>query len=63
MFIGGNDADAKARATELIQVVGHDVQDFGPAAVAGPIESLCQLWCARGYVGQWNHVFLMVIKD
>ena len=64
MFICGNDAEAKAHVKELIEKVGHNVQDFGPAAVAGPMESLCQLWCARGfYTGQWNHAFALLQKE
>lgn len=64
IFICGNDDDAKAQATALIQEVGNQVEDFGPAAVAGPIESLCQLWCARGFnKGKWGHAFTVLKKD
>ena len=64
IFICGNDEEAKKLATELIEGVGSDVEDFGPVGAAGPIESLCQLWCARGFnKNKWEHAFKVLKKD
>lgn len=58
MFICGNDADAKATVTALLEEVGWDAEDVGGAAAAGPIEALCQLWCAPGFLrNDWAHAF------
>uniref|UniRef100_A0A7S2SDN3 Pyrroline-5-carboxylate reductase catalytic N-terminal domain-containing protein n=1 Tax=Rhizochromulina marina TaxID=1034831 RepID=A0A7S2SDN3_9STRA len=64
MMICGNDADAKVMVTTMVQEVGHDVEDFGGAEVAGPLESICQLWCSRGFnMGKWMHAFRLLKKD
>lgn len=58
MFICGNDAAAKATVTALLTEVGWDTEDVGGAAAAGPVEGLCQLWCAPGFLrNDWAHAF------
>lgn len=58
MFICGNDAAAKATVTALLAEVGWDAEDVGSAAMGGPVEALCQLWCAPGFLrGDWVHAF------
>jgi predicted dinucleotide-binding enzyme len=58
MFICGDDADAKAVATGLLAEVGWDAEDVGGVAMGGPIEALCQLWCAPGFLkNDWFHAF------
>ncbi len=58
MFICGDDAEAKATVTALLAEVGWDADDVGRAAMGGPVEALCQLWCAPGFLrGDWSHAF------
>ena len=58
MFICGDDAAAKATVSTLLDEVGWDVEDVGGAAAAGPVEALCQLWCAPGFLrNDWSHAF------
>lgn len=58
MFICGEDADAKRVATEILDTFGWDAEDVGGAAAAGPVEALCQLWCAPGFLrNDWMHAF------
>lgn len=64
MFIGGNHADAKMKATEILREFGWDVADMGGVETARPIEALCQLWCARGFNdGKWAHAFRLLTRD
>ncbi len=61
MFICGNDAAAKATVAGLLAEVGWDVEDVGGAVGAGPIEALCQLWCAPGFLrNDWAHAFAVL---
>jgi predicted dinucleotide-binding enzyme len=63
MFICGNDADAKATATKLLDQFGWDAEDMGPVEAARPIESLCILWCLPGFLrNQWSHAFKLLKK-
>jgi predicted dinucleotide-binding enzyme len=58
MFICGDDASAKAEATEILTRFGWEAVDMGGVEVARPIEALCQLWCAPGFLKQdWAHAF------
>jgi len=58
MFICGNDAEAKAQATKLVEQFGWEVADMGGVESARPIEALCQLWCAPGMLrNDWAHAF------
>jgi len=61
MFIGGNDADAKATVAGLLDALGWDVEDMGTAAAARAIEQLCRLWCIKGFsAGEWTHAFRLL---
>lgn len=58
MFICGNDASAKAEATEILSKFGWEAVDMGPVEAARPIEALCQLWCLPGFLrNDWAHAF------
>jgi hypothetical protein len=58
MFICGNDAGAKQQVTEILTKFGWETADMGACQVARPIEALCQLWCAPGFVANdWAHAF------
>lgn len=61
MFVCGDDAGAKATVTALLAEVGWDAEDVGGSAAAGPVEALCQLWCAPGFLrNDWRHAFKML---
>ena len=61
MFICGNDAAAKAAATAILATFGWSAEDVGGVEGAGPIEGLCQLWCAPGFLrNDWAHAFMVV---
>jgi 8-hydroxy-5-deazaflavin:NADPH oxidoreductase len=63
MFIGGNDAGAKAEATAILERFGWETADMGGAASARAIEPLCMLWCIPGMRGGgWNHAFKLLKK-
>ena len=58
MFICGNDAAAKERVAGILETFGWEAEDMGMAESARPIEALCQLWCAPGFLkNQWTHAF------
>ncbi|MEZ4411067.1 MAG: NAD(P)-binding domain-containing protein [Polyangiales bacterium] len=58
MFIAGDDADAKAAVTAVLDAFGWEAEDVGGVEGARAIEPLCQLWCARGFLhGDWSHAF------
>ena len=61
MFIAGDDPDAKAQTTDILQQFGWEVEDMGGAEGARAIEPLCILWCIPGFLrNQWNHAFKLV---
>jgi predicted dinucleotide-binding enzyme len=61
MFICGNDAAAKHTVTKICDQFGWDAEDIGMVQAAGPIEALCQLWCAPGFLrNQWTHAFKLL---
>ncbi len=58
MFICGDDAAAKATVAGLCADLGWQAEDVGGSAAGGPVEALCQLWCAAGFLrGDWAHAF------
>ena len=58
MFICGNDAAAKEDATAILTKFGWETVDMGGVEAARPIEALCQLWCAPGFLrNDWAHAF------
>ena len=61
MFICGNDDDAKKAVTDILVSFGWEAEDMGKAEVAGSIEALCVLWCARGFnKNKWSHAFKLL---
>jgi len=63
MFICGNNDDAKKQVSVILGQFGHEVEDMGKAEAAGPIESLCILWCIPGFLrNQWQHGFKLLKK-
>ncbi len=61
MFIAGNDASAKETVSQLLDQLGWEVEDMGPAAAARAIEPLCILWCIPGFAkNDWFHAFKML---
>jgi 8-hydroxy-5-deazaflavin:NADPH oxidoreductase len=63
MFICGNDADAKAAVSQLLEQFGWEVADMGTARSARAIEPLAQLWCIPGFLhDQWTHAFRLLRK-
>jgi hypothetical protein len=61
MFICGDDADAKAQVTAILEQFGWDTADMGAVEAARAIEPLCQLWCIPGIArGQWTHAFKLL---
>lgn len=58
MFICGNDAGAKQTVAGILDAFGWQPVDMGGVEVARPIEALCQLWCAPGFLkNDWKHAF------
>ena len=56
MFICGNDTAAKEDATAILTKFGWETVDVGGVEGARPIEALCQLWCAPGFLrNEWSH--------
>ncbi len=61
MFIAGNDEEAKAIASKIIQSFGWEVADMGAIESARALEPLCQLWCLPGFLNnQWSHAFKLL---
>jgi hypothetical protein len=61
MFICGNDAAARAQVRSLVESVGWEVADMGPAVAARAIEPLCMLWCIPGLArNEWAHAFKLL---
>lgn len=61
MFICGDDAPAKALATQLLDQLGWDAEDMGGVEAARAIEPLCMLWCIPGFRrNQWTHAFKLL---
>lgn len=58
MFYCGNDAGAKQAVAAVIRDLGWTPEDVGSAPSARPLEALCQLWCAPGFLNNdWAHAF------
>jgi hypothetical protein len=56
MFICGNDGGAKQQVTDILTKFGWHTVDIGGVEAARPIESLCILWCAPGFLkNDWAH--------
>jgi predicted dinucleotide-binding enzyme len=58
MFICGDDSAAKTVVAGLCEQLGWQAEDVGTSAAGGPVEALCQLWCAAGFLrNDWTHAF------
>jgi 8-hydroxy-5-deazaflavin:NADPH oxidoreductase len=58
MFYCGNDADAKAAVSKILEQFGWEAADMGSIVAARAIEPLCQLWCIPGFrQNHWTHAF------
>ncbi len=63
MFICGNDGNAKAVVTRILDQFGWEAADMGRAEAARAIEPLCILWCIPGFLhGQWAHAFKLLVR-
>jgi hypothetical protein len=63
MFIGGNDAGAKAKVTEILTSFGWEVADLGGIEASRYLEAMCLTWVLYGAkTGGWNHAFKMLRK-
>lgn len=61
MFICGNDAEAKATVTGILDQFGWETEDMGGAEAARAIEPLCMLWCIPGFTrNRWTHAFKLL---
>jgi predicted dinucleotide-binding enzyme len=63
MFICGNNAEAKAKVSEVIKQFGWESFDCGSIIAARAIEPLCMLWCIPGFQkNQWTHAFKLLTE-
>jgi len=64
MFIAGNDEEAKATVTGILDAFGWETADMGKAEGARAIEPLCMLWCIPGMLrNEWTgRAFKMLQK-
>jgi predicted dinucleotide-binding enzyme len=63
MFFCGNDAEAKAVVSEVVERFGWEGADMGTATAARALEPLCQLWCIPGFrENRWQHAFKLLRK-
>lgn len=61
MFVCGNDANAKAEVTRILDQFGWETCDMGKATAARAIEPLCMLWCIPGMLrNEWTHAFKLL---
>lgn len=61
MFICGDHTESKKTVTQILDSFGWETEDMGSVDAAGSIESLCILWCIRGFnQGQWYHAFKLL---
>lgn len=61
MFICGNNDEAKAEVTQILDEFGWEIEDMGKVEGARVIEPLCILWCIPGFLrNQWSHAFKLL---
>lgn len=61
MFICGDHPGSKQTVTKILDSFGWETEDLGTVDAAGSIESLCVLWCIRGFKEhQWNHALKLL---
>jgi 8-hydroxy-5-deazaflavin:NADPH oxidoreductase len=63
MFICGNNEDAKKKVSDIVQMLGFEIEDMGKVESARAIEPLCILWCLPGFLkNEWTHAFKLLKK-
>ena len=63
MFICGNNQEAKAKVSEILEQFGWEVEDMGMMQSARAIEPLCKLWTIPGFINnEWDHVLKLLKK-
>ena len=63
MFLCGDNAQAKAQVSEIVEQFGWEPFDCGGIIASRAIEPLCMLWCIPGFThNQWTHAFKMLTK-
>lgn len=61
MLIAGNDPDAKADVTHLLETTGWEVADLGDITASRYLEQLALVWVAYGLrTGTWTHAFKLL---
>jgi predicted dinucleotide-binding enzyme len=61
MFICGNDEQAKALVSDVLDQFGWETEDMGAVEAARAIEPLCMLYCIPGLSrDQWSHAFKLL---
>jgi predicted dinucleotide-binding enzyme len=61
MFICGNNYDAKAIVTVILDQFGWETADMGNIEAARAIEPLSMLWCILGFTkNEWTHAFKLL---
>ncbi len=61
MFICGNNDDAKAEVTVILDQFGFETEDCGKVEAARAIEPLCMLWCIPGFLqNRWVQGFKLL---
>jgi predicted dinucleotide-binding enzyme len=63
MFICGNNAEAKAQVSAILQQFGWEACDCGGITAARAIEPLCMLWCIPGFLhNEWGNAFKLLTR-
>jgi predicted dinucleotide-binding enzyme len=61
MFIAGNDDDAKATVTRLLEDTGWEVADLGGIEASRWLEAMCMAWVSYGArTGTWTHAWKLL---
>lgn len=61
MFIGGDDADAKATTTALLSAFGWNTIDLGDITMSRHLEPMCLVWVLSAMKGgHWNQAFKLL---
>jgi len=61
MFIAGDDADAKATTTEILDAFGWETIDLGGIEASAYLEGLAMVWILHGFKsGTWSHAFKLL---
>jgi predicted dinucleotide-binding enzyme len=61
MFVAGNDPEAKAAVTQLLEETGWEVADLGGIEASRWLEAMCMAWVSYGFThGGWGHAFKLL---